>query len=81
MMYTVYILYSETLKRYYTGQTKDFENRLERHNSKKEKYTKNGTPWKLVWNTDLETRSEAVRLESKIKKRGAKRYLDDMLGV
>lgn len=80
-MYTVYILYSESLKKYYTGQTQNFENRLERHNSRKEKYTKRGVPWHLVWETNLPTRSEALKLEHKIKKRGAKRYLDDQLGV
>ena len=74
----VYILFSNSLNKYYTGQTNDLSSRLERHNSGREKYTKTGTPWELVWSTDCKDRSEAMKLENKIKKRGAKRFLEDL---
>ena len=32
-MFIVYILYSETTQKYYTGQTQDIENRMLEHNS------------------------------------------------
>ena len=32
----------------------------------------------MVWKTEVSDRSEAVRLENKIKKRGAKRFLNDL---
>jgi predicted GIY-YIG superfamily endonuclease len=32
-MFTVYILYSNTTQKYYTGQTQDFENRIKEHNA------------------------------------------------
>ncbi|WP_374960325.1 GIY-YIG nuclease family protein [Gilvibacter sp.] len=80
-MYTVYILYSEKSSRYYVGQTADINDRLERHNQGREKSTKFGLPWKLVLQLEVLTRSEALILERKIKKRGAKRYLDDHIGV
>jgi predicted GIY-YIG superfamily endonuclease len=35
-------------------------------------------PWKIVYQIQFPTRSEAVILEQKIKKRGAKRYLEDI---
>ena len=73
----VYILYSETIKRYYVGQTADIESRLERHNNGYVKSTKRGLPWKLVYKIEVHSRSEALILERKIKKRGAKRYLDN----
>ena len=74
----VYILYSETRSRYYSGQTADFEDRLIRHNQGREKSTKNGIPWRMVWHTQVANRSEALKLELKIKKRGAKRFLEGL---
>ena len=35
-------------------------------------------PWELVYSINFDTRAEAVALETKIKKRGAKRYLADL---
>ena len=77
----VYILFSEKSSRYYVGQTADIEKRLERHNQGRVPSTKYGNPWKLVLQLKVLDRSEAVVLEKKIKKRGAKRYLDKQLGV
>tara|TARA_R110002124_G_scaffold107047_2_gene259269 strand:- start:3181 stop:3420 length:240 start_codon:yes stop_codon:yes gene_type:complete len=77
----VYILFSETRSRYYVGQTADIIKRLERHNQGRVKSTRLGIPWKLVLQLIVETRSEAMILERKVKKRGAKRYLDNHFGV
>ena len=77
-MYTVYILFSNTSLKYYTGQTNNLENRLYRHNSGLSLFTKSGKPWTLIYQIQFNNRSEAVQLESKIKKRGAKRYLEDI---
>ena len=78
MSYFVYILKSKITGKYYCGQTNDIEDRLYRHNSGQNKYTKHGVPWELIYSFRFETRSEAVRLESKIKKRGIARYLNDV---
>jgi len=77
----VYILYSTKSSRYYVGQTANTEKRLERHNQGMVKSTKFGIPWKLVLQLEVTTRSEAMILEKTIKKRGAKRYIDDHFGV
>ena len=77
----VYILYSEKSSRYYVGQTADIDKRLERHNLGNVPSTKHGTPWKLVLQLKVSTRSEAMILEKKIKKRGAKRFIDNQFGV
>ena len=76
-MYIVYILYSESTSKYYTGQTDNLENRLKRHNYGLSLSTKYGKPWGLIYNIGFSTRPEAMDLEQKIKKRGAKRYLLD----
>ncbi|SNR64312.1 GIY-YIG nuclease family protein, partial [Flavobacterium sp. ov086] len=75
-MYYTYILYSTTKSKFYIGQTNDIDDRLRRHNSGASLSTKGGIPWKIIYFIKLESRSEAVLLETKIKKRGAKRYLD-----
>ena len=76
-MYKAYVLYSERLDKYYVGSTQDLDDRLSRHNAGRSKYTKSGVPWQLVTSFDFESRSDAVKLENKIKKRGIKRFLDD----
>ena len=77
-MFYVYILFSESLNRYYIGQTKGVILRLQQHNAGLSKYTKSGMPWKLIKCFETNTRSEAIILERKIKKRGAKRYLNNI---
>ena len=63
------------------GQTTDIQERLKRHNSRRVNSTKYGIPWKIVLQIEVLNRSEAMLLENKIKKRGAKRYIDDHRGV
>ncbi len=77
MKYDVYILFSKNWKRYYVGQTQDIEKRFKRHNDGFVPSTKGGLPWKLVVTFSVTSRSEAMKLELKIKKRGIKRFLED----
>ncbi|MBI4931952.1 MAG: GIY-YIG nuclease family protein [Bacteroidetes bacterium] len=77
-MYKVYILHSKKINKYYVGSTQDLNDRLKRHNEGRSVYTKKGLPWELMQHFDCMTKSEAVQLENKIKKRGMKRYLEDI---
>jgi putative endonuclease len=77
----VYILYSEKHSRYYVGQTANIDRRLKRHNLGIVPSTKSGVPWELVLQIEVLSRSEAMVLERKIKRRGAKRFLDNHFGV
>ena len=76
-MIFVYILYSSSLDRFYVGVTDHVERRIAQHNSGKGNFTHKGIPWKLITKIECESRSLAVLLEAKIKKRGIKRYLQD----
>jgi len=76
MNYT-YILFSESLGKYYTGHTENVARRITEHNTGKTPYLKSGIPWALVFTQTFSSRSEAMALELKIKKRGAKRFLAD----
>ena len=67
MPYYVYILLCEDGS-YYTGHTKDLENRFERHKKNRgARYTKLVEPEKIVYTEEFETRSEAMKRERKIK--------------
>ena len=78
MCYTVYILYSDKCKKFYTGQSDNIGNRIIEHNSGETKSIKMCIPWKLVWSKEVATRAEAMMLERKIKSRGAARFLRDL---
>ncbi|NNC70501.1 MAG: GIY-YIG nuclease family protein [Flavobacteriaceae bacterium] len=77
----VCILYSEVRSRCYVGQTANIIERLKKHNQGKVPSSKGGAPWKIVLQFEVSSRSEALKLEKKIKKRVAKRYIDNHFGV
>jgi putative endonuclease len=76
MKYAVYILYSVSLDRFYVGQSKNHIERLERHQSGRNKSTKAGIPWEIVHVEFFDDRPSAVRKERQIKNIGSRRYLD-----
>jgi putative endonuclease len=65
--YFVYILFSDKLQSHYIGQTQNLNERLRRHNAGIEKYTSKGAPWNLKTFVTVSTRSEAMKLERKLK--------------
>jgi putative endonuclease len=77
-MFYTYVLFSESIRKFYIGSTNDLSERINTHNKGLVSFTSRGTPWKTIWYTTFETRADAVRLENKIKKRGARRYLTDI---
>lgn len=74
-MYYVYILYSKSLDRFYTGQSGDVGDRFIRHNQGRSKSTKGGRPGRLVYAEQFETRSQAVRREQEIKDKKSRFYI------
>jgi len=76
-MFTVYIIYSSSIDKFYTGQTEAIERRLEEHNRGKTSFSAHGMPWTLAYSKECSSRTEAIKLEKFIKKRGAARFLID----
>jgi len=69
----VYVLYSVTTGRLYTGVSTDPRERLEKHNNGKgAKNTRYGKPWLLVFMEKRRNRSEAQKREAVIKKMSRK---------
>ncbi len=64
--YFVYILKSD-LGCSYIRQTANLEDRLQRHNSDRSTFTKQKGTWQLIVKASVDSRSEAVQLERKLK--------------
>ena len=83
MSYYTYIIEGKKRGRYYCGSTNNLGRRVRQHNNPNYKgslTTKRfDGPWGLIWSKILTTRSEAMSLEKKIKKRGIGRYLDSVV--
>ncbi len=80
--YQVYILQSRSNNRYYCGYTANLDHRLKSHNDPEYRLTRTTKaipgPWEVVWTSDQLTRSEAMKLEKRVKKRGIERFLSDV---
>jgi putative endonuclease len=69
----VYVLYSLTTGRLYTGVSTSPSRRCEEHNGKGKrgaKSTRAGRPWKLVRVEEVRSKSAALKREHEIKKLG-----------
>jgi len=66
-MFTVYLLKSIEHEKYYIGQTKDLDKRLEWHNSPRTRWTKRFQPWKVIYSETFNNRSEAIVRERELK--------------
>ena len=67
MKYFVYILSFNSINKFHFIQTQNIIERIKRHNSDYEKSTSKGKPWKLAFFTNCNSRTEAMKLERKIK--------------
>ena len=79
MNFSVYIIYSASLDKYYTGSCQDFSIRLLQHNAGRNKSTKGGKPWVLKYEEKYGTNQEARIRESYIKKMKSRKYLEQLI--
>ncbi|UZD24343.1 GIY-YIG nuclease family protein [Algoriphagus halophytocola] len=76
MDFSVYILYSRSLDKFYIGYTADFTARLAFHNSAQNKiWTKRGQPWEVHLLIDRLEKSQALKMEKHLKKMKSRNYL------
>ena len=80
-MYFTYIIYSKSKNKYYTGYTHDIDLRLQRHNSGWSRSTKSGIPWEIVYFEKYDTKSEALKRESEIKRKKSRKYIEALIGI
>ena len=80
MGYFVYILYSESIDKYYIGKTENLENRLNYHNSSSNKiWTKRGKKWKLIKSIEFKNSTLASKAERFIKKQKSRKFIQKII--
>lgn len=75
----VYILVSQRTGKWYTGSTNSLQKRILSHNSGKNKSTKAGVPWQLVYREISLNRDDARAREKYLKSGMGKKYLTNRL--
>ena len=78
-MYTLYILHSKSLDKYYVGYTNDLMRRLNEHNRIKGKFTDVGIPWVLVYKETYVTKKIAMDREKLIKSKKSKKFIIELV--
>jgi len=79
--YFCYILYSLSINRYYVGYTTDIDERIKLHNNGYfggRSYTHKASDWELFLLIPCETISNAVLIESRIKKMKSRKYIENL---
>ncbi len=79
MDFYCYILYSTKLNKYYVGSTPDLERRLHEHNRGKEKFTKTGVPWVLMYREVFADLKSARQREYYIKKMKSRKFIESLI--
>ncbi len=79
MKYYTYILFSETLNKYYIGSTNGIDGRLERHLSSNKGFTSRAKDWKLKHFEPYQSRKEAVKRELKIKGWKSRKMIEKLI--
>jgi putative endonuclease len=79
MAYVVYILQSEREGSFYIGHTARLAERLRRHNEGRSPYTKAKIPWRVVYQAEYLTRSEAVKRERELKSKKSRDYIQQLV--
>ena len=67
MKFTVYILFSESHQKHYTGFTSNLEQRLLSHNELGKGWTAKYRPWKLIYTKEFDSKREAMAYEKWLK--------------
>ena len=71
-MWTVYVLWSESGRRFYIGLSEDPEQRLRQHNAGASRWTSRfAGSWSLVWSRTCPTLAAARTLELQLKRQKA----------
>ena len=81
-MFYVYVLKSLSVEnKFYTGMTKNLEQRLKQHNSGKTKSTKAFKPWSMIYSEVYKSAEEARLREIFLKSGFGREFLKNILAV
>jgi len=66
-MYTVYIIYSERIDKYYIGFSSNVQERLCKHNRNSKGFSSSGRPWIMVYSEVFDNKKDAMAREKQLK--------------
>jgi predicted GIY-YIG superfamily endonuclease len=78
--YRVYVLQNREGK-FYIGTTDDVARRLQQHNHGESRWTRGRGPWRMVWQSEDLSLSEARKLENRMKRQKGGHGLFHLTGV
>ncbi|WNH13457.1 GIY-YIG nuclease family protein [Thalassobellus suaedae] len=81
MKYYVYILYSETINKYYIGSTKDVLIRLDKHLQNHKGFTGKSKDWVLKYTEVYDSKSDSIKRELQIKKWKSRKMIEKLIKV
>ena len=82
MHYSVYILYSKTLDKFYFGYTGDsLDERLRKHNSQHKGFTGGLGDWIICYAETFESKTEAIKRERQIKNWKSRKLIEKLIAV
>ncbi len=67
MLYIVYILYSQSTQKHYTGFTTNLTQRILSHNQLGKDWTSKYRPWELIYKKEFIIKSDAMDYEKWLK--------------
>jgi putative endonuclease len=79
-MHYVYIIFSESVQKFYIGETEDITERLVKHNSGayKNAFTSQACDWEIQTVIACENRTIALKIEKHIKSMKSKVYVNNL---
>jgi putative endonuclease len=80
-MFTVYILFSKKLNKYYIGFTSDLNARIIRHNQAGKSFTGKTNDWKIVYSEEFEEKTEAINREKQIKGWKSRKMVEKLISL
>jgi len=80
VVYRVYIILNREGK-FYIGLSDDVDRRITQHTAGVSKWTRGKGPWKLMWQSDDLSLSEARKLENRLKRKKGGHGLFHLVGV
>ncbi|NNC70382.1 MAG: GIY-YIG nuclease family protein [Flavobacteriaceae bacterium] len=80
-MHYLYIIFSKQLNRFYIGESKNPELRLELHNTRhfKANFTKAASDWKLTLTFECKSKEDDLYLEKFTKKMKSRKFIEKII--
>ncbi|TWO31749.1 GIY-YIG nuclease family protein [Seonamhaeicola sediminis] len=79
MKYFLYILYSQSLDKYYVGSTSSVVDRLSKHLSNHKGFTSKARDWIIKYSEGYTTKEDALKRELQIKKWKSRKMIEKLI--